>query len=276
MSGLKYECNKSIRHKMDFTHKKIWITGASSGIGEALVYELSKKGAEIIISARRNEELERVKDNCQDKSKIHIQTLDLEKHQQIMEIAEEILKKHGQIDILINNGGISQRSLTKETPLEIDKKIMDINYFGSICLTKAVLPKMLETRNGHIVVISSLTGKFGAPLRSAYAASKHALHGFFDTLRAETWQDGLKILLVCPGHIKTKVSINAITASGKPQNKMDEDSANGMLPEKLAAKIIKAINCNQQELITGGVEVMGVYVKRFFPRLFSRIIRNKK
>jgi dehydrogenase/reductase SDR family member 7B len=260
---------------MDFTNKKIWITGASSGIGESLAYEFSKLGAEIIISARRTDELERVKNNCQNKEKTSIQTLDLAKHDEIASIAGQVLNKFGKIDILVNNGGISQRSLGKETPLEIDKKIMDINYFGTVCLTKAILPGMLERKEGHIVVISSLTGKFGAPLRSAYAASKHALHGFFDTLRLESSKDGLKITLVCPGYIRTNVSINALTASGKPQNSMDPDSDNGMAPEKLAKIIIKAIVRGQEEIVTGGKEILGVYLKRFFPRLFSKMMKMK-
>jgi dehydrogenase/reductase SDR family member 7B len=261
---------------MDFTNKKIWITGASSGIGESLAYEFSKLGAEIIISSRRADELERVKNNCQNKDKTFIQILDLAKHDEIASIAGQVLNRFGKIDILVNNGGISQRSLCKETPLEIDKKIMDINYFGTVCLTKAILPSMLERKEGYIVVISSLTGKFGAPLRSAYAASKHALHGFFDSLRIESSKDGLKITLVCPGYIRTNVSINALTASGKPQNSMDPDSDNGMPPEKLAKKIIKAIDHGQEEIVIGGKEIMGVYLKRFLPRLFSNMMKMKK
>lgn len=261
---------------MKFSDKIIWITGASSGIGEALVYELSKKGAEIIISARRAEELERVKNNCANKEKIFIRTLDLSKHHEIPLIANEIINKHGSIDILINNGGISQRSLAKETPIEIDKKIMDINFFGTVCLTKSVLPSMLERKKGHIVVMSSLTGKFGTQLRSAYSASKHALHGFFDTLRYETWKEGLKITIICPGFVKTNVSINALTASGNAQNTMDEATNNGMSPEKLAKKIVKALKRNKEEFIAGGREISGVYIKRFFPGLFTWMIKRSK
>jgi dehydrogenase/reductase SDR family member 7B len=260
---------------MNFTSKTIWITGASSGIGEALTYEFSKLGAKIIISARRIEELERVKSNCLKPENINIQPLDLTEHAEIKEISKRVLNENGFVDILINNGGISQRSLTKNTPLEIDKKIMDINYFGTICLTKEILPSMIEKKQGHIVTLSSLTGKFGAPLRSAYAASKHALHGFFDTLRSEIWRDNIYVTLICPGYVHTNVSVNALTSSGKAQNSMDPETANGLKPEDLAKSIIKAIKNKKEELVIGGKEVMGVYLKRFFPKLLSKIVRKK-
>jgi len=259
---------------MIYNNKLVWITGASSGIGEALAYEFSKMGAEIIISARRLEELERVRNKCQFPNKVHVRKLDLSLHNEIDQIASEVIESFGKIDILINNGGVSQRSLVKDTPFELDKRIMDINYFGTIKLTKAILPTMLKFKKGHIVTITSLTGKFGAPLRSAYAASKHALHGFFDTLRSEIWRDGVYITLVCPGYISTNVSVNALTANGQPQNKMDEELANGMKPEKLAKYIIKAIEQKKEELLIGGKETLGVYIKRFFPKRFSKIIRN--
>lgn len=258
---------------MNFNNKTVWITGASSGIGEALVYEFSKLGAKIIISARRAEELERVKANSSYPENIVIQPLDLSQHDEIKTIAHKVLNNES-IDILINNGGISQRALTKDTPLEIDKKIMDINYFGTVCLTKEILPSMLVKKAGHIVTISSLTGKFGAPMRSAYAASKHALHGFFDTLRSEIWRDNVKISIICPGYVRTNVSINALTASGAAQNSMDESTDKGMKPQALARHIIKAIKNNKEELVIGGKETIGVYIKRFFPKWFSRIIRK--
>ena len=257
---------------MNFTDKRIWITGASSGIGEALTYLLSERGAEIIISSRRIEELERVKNKCKNKDKIHIQLLDLENHDQIIPTTKDVIDLFGKIDILINNGGISQRSLAKVTPPEVDKKIMDVNYFGTIYLTKALLPYMIDNKGGHIVVISSLTGKFGAPMRSAYSASKHALHGFFETLRAECQGDGIQVTLICPGYVKTNVSINALTAAGESQNTMDKSTENGMHPSKLAKKIVRSIERNRKELITGGPEILVVYIKRFFPGLFYWLV----
>ena len=261
---------------MDFKNKVVWITGASSGIGEAMVYAFDKRGAKIIVSARREKELERVKNNCKNSNNIIVQPLDLENHNSIDSIAQSVISKIDKIDILINNGGVSQRSLVKDTPLDVDKKIMNVNYFGTIALTKSVLPNMLKNKTGHIVVISSVTGKIGVPLRSAYAASKHALHGFFDTLRAETHNENILVSIICPGFIRTNVSINALTANGETQNTMDEATKLGMEPEVLAEKIIKTIEKKKEEVIFAGKESLGIYLKRFWPGLFSKIIRKAK
>ena len=261
---------------MDFKNKVVWITGASSGIGEALVYAFDRRGAKIVISARRETELERVKNNCKNPDNIIVQTLDLENHSSIDGVAQSVINKVNNIDFLINNGGISQRSLAKETPLNVDKRIMDINYFGTIALTKAVLPNMLERRNGHITVISSVTGKVGVPLRSAYAASKHALHGFFDTLRAEIWKENVHISIVCPGFIKTNISKNALKADGTAQNTMDPATNKGIEPSVLAEKIIDVISKKKEEVVIAGKENIAIYLKRFLPKVFSRVIKKAK
>jgi len=261
---------------MIFKDKIVWITGASSGIGEALVYAFNNVEAKLIISARREDELIRVKNNCKKNSEIFILPLDLLAHQTYKDKVKQVIEKFEKIDILVNNAGIGQRGLVKDTDFEVIKQIMDINFLGTVALTKEVLPLMLNQKCGKIVVMSSLTGKFGAPLRSAYSASKHALHGFFDTLRAETIEDNIDILLVCAGYVKTNISLNALTANGKPQNKMDDGQNNGMMPEILANKILKAISRNKKELTVGGKEVLGVYIKRFFPNLFCKIIAKQK
>jgi short-subunit dehydrogenase len=153
---------------------------------------------------------------------------------------------------------------------------MNVNYFGTLAVTKAVLPGMLTHQLGHIVTITSLTGKFGTPYRSAYAASKHALHGFFDSLRAELGDTRIKITLVCPGFIRTNVSINALTGSGDKLGTMDEATDKGMSPERLAYKILAAIERGDEEVYIGGKEVLGVYLKRLFPGYFSRLIRKAR
>ncbi len=261
---------------MNFKDKVVWITGASSGIGEALVYAFDKRGAKIIISARREAELERVKNSCQNSDNIIIQPLDLENHNSIEDITQEVLKKVINVDFLINNGGISQRSFAKDTPLNVDKRIMNINYFGTIALTKAVLPNMLERKNGHITVISSVTGKIGVPLRSAYAASKHALHGFFDTLRAESWKENIHISIICPGFIRTNISKNALKADGTAQNTMDPATDKGIEPSVLAEKIIQTISKKKEEVVIAGKENLALYLKRFLPGLLSKIIKKAK
>lgn len=257
-------------------NKVIWITGASSGIGEALAYALAAKGARLILSARRKEILERVKGNCPASAQQGIRTLplDLEKHETLRLSAEAAIQIFGHVDILINNGGISQRSLAAETALDVDRRLMEINYFSAISLTKYLLPHFTERRDGHIVNVSSLTGKFGTPYRSGYAASKHALHGFFDAVRAEHHKDNIRVTMICPGFIRTDLTLSALTADGAPLNKMDAAQYKGKPADWCARKIVSAIEKNKEEVYIGGREVFGVYIKRIFPRLFSRIIRK--
>lgn len=261
-----------------FKNKRVWITGASSGIGEALTYAFAQKQAHLIISSRNEQELNRVAAAAAQAgaASVNVQPLDLAKHDSIPGIVEMVSKKVGKIDILINNGGVSQRSLAIETGLDVDKKIMDINYFGTVALTKAVLPGMLTHQLGHIVTVTSLTGKFGSPYRSSYAAAKHALHGFFDSLRAELSESHIKVTLVCPGFVRTNVSINALTGSGAQLGTMDEATDKGMSPETVAYKILRAIELGREEIYFGGKEVLGVYLKRFFPAYFSKVIRKAK
>lgn len=255
----------------------IWVTGASSGIGEALAYCLAKNGAKLILSARRTEELERVKTACQlADNEIFILPLDLEKSADFRSKVKEAIAYFGKIDILINNGGVSQRSLAKDTAIEVDRRIMEIDYFGTIALSKALLPYFLEKKAGKFVVITSLVGKFGTPMRSAYSAAKHALHGFFDALRAESWKENIKVLIVCPGFVKTQVSVNALVGSGEKQGTMDNAQANGMSAEVCAEKIISAIKNDKEEVYMGGNEVFGVYLKRFLPSIFSKVLRKAK
>jgi short-subunit dehydrogenase len=260
---------------MRFKDKKVWITGASSGTGEALSYAFNKEGATVIITARRVEELNRVKSNCLFPENVHIAVMDMENHRQIIETSEIILQRFGTIDILFNNAGISQRSLATETDFSVDKRLMELNYFGPVLLTKCLLPMMIKRSSGHIVVMSSLTGKFGTPLRSAYAASKHALHGFFDSLRAEVHEHNIHVTIICSGYIKTNIAINALTEKGERQNNNDPGIQNGMLPEYFAKRALNAILINRQELTLGGKEKLGVYLKRFFPVWFSNIIRKQ-
>jgi short-subunit dehydrogenase len=258
------------------TNKVIWITGASSGIGEALAYALARKGTKLILSARRKEELERVKGNCPAESQPNIRVLpvDLTQSSTLQLSVEAAIQLFGHIDILVNNGGVSQRSLIKETSTEVDRKLMEVNYFGAVSLTKYLLPHFIQRRQGHYVVVSSLTGKFGTPYRSGYAASKHALHGFFDAVRAEHYGDHIRVTMICPGFIHTPITYSALTGDGSTLNKMDEAQYKGKPAEWCAAKIAKAIESKKEEVYIGGREVMGVYLKRFLPTLFSKIIRK--
>jgi short-subunit dehydrogenase len=256
-------------------NKVVWLTGASSGIGEALAYELAGKGAKLILSARRKEELERVKGNCPKESQpnIRVLPLDLSQPATLMLCTEAAVQVFGHIDILINNGGIRQRSLIKETNLEVDRKLMEINYFGTVALTRYLLPHFVNQKHGHYVVVSSLTGKFGTPYRSGYAASKHALHGFYDAVRAEHFNDGIKVTMICPGFIDTNVTHQPLI-DDRATHKMDEAQYKGKSPAWCASKIVSAIQKQKQEVYIRGREVLAVYIKRFFPKIFSFVIRK--
>ncbi|MET3113446.1 dehydrogenase/reductase SDR family protein 7B [Pedobacter sp. CG_S7] len=256
--------------------KVVWITGASSGIGEALVYRYHQEGAKLIISSRNRDELFRVKANCKNAINIHVLSLDLEQTETLPQKAQEALRIFGKIDLLINSGGISQRSLALATATETEEKIMRVNFWETVTLSKAVIPGMIEKGGGQIVCISSLTGKFGTRFRSAYAASKHALHGYFDSLRAEIADQKIDITLVCPGFIKTNVSLHALKGNGEAQNVMDDSINNGMPVADCAAKIYKAVSTKKQEVYIGGKEVKGVLFKRLFPLRFSKYMKTAK
>ena len=260
---------------MAFKNKVIWITGASSGIGEALVHALHERGARLILSSRREEVLEEVKQNCPVRREyIHILPLDLAETGQLKQKARQALGFYGAIDYLFNNGGISQRSLAVDTNAEVLRNVMEVNFFGTVALTRAVLPSMIERQKGHIVVTSSVMGKFGTRLRSGYAASKHALHGYFDCLRQEMHEFNIQVSLVCPGFVKTDVTRNALEGDGSKHNKMGKGQQHGMPPGELAEKLLPKIAAGKKEIYIGGREIAGIYLKRWAPGLLDRVLRN--
>lgn len=261
---------------MQWEGSTAWLTGASSGIGEALAYALSARGVQLILSARRVEVLEEVRARCARPETHHIIPLDLSAPEALQQTAAETVAVYGPIDLLVNNGGISQRALAKDTDLAVDRQIMEVNYFGAVALTKAVLPDMLKRGQGHIAVISSIAGKVGPPYRTAYAASKHALHGFFEALRAEVWDDGLRVTVVCPGFIHTNISRNALKGDGALHAQMDDNQAQGLSAAACAQQILRAIDAEKAEVLIGGKELMGVRLQRFAPGLLRRILRNRK
>ena len=262
----------------DFTGKVVWITGASSGIGEALARAFWSAGADLVLSARRREELERVSASLPSAAgrRCLVLPMDVSDSASFPASVERVKQRFGRIDVLVNNAGVSQRSWAAETPLEIDRRIMEVNFFGTVALTKCVLPLMLERRAGQIIVISSVAGKFGFYLRSAYSASKHALHGFFESLRMEVHREGVRVMLVCPGKIRTPISMNALTAEGRPFNAMDEGQIKGVPAEVCAERILKGALRGEEEVYIGGREVKALWIKRLSPGLFSRLIRRQK
>ena len=262
---------------MKFDSKVVWITGASSGIGEALAYEFLKENAKIIISSNDIEGLENVRNNCVKLGKeCTVKPFDLANSDEINKTVKEVIDEFGKVDILVNNGGVSQRSYAHETPIELDRKVMEIDYFGAVSLTKSVIPHMINNGGGNIAVTSSISGKFGFPLRSAYSAAKHALHGFFETLGMELREKAIYVTIVCPGRVKTDISKNALKSDGTPYGKMDDGQNFGIPVEKCARKYLSAIRKRKRETYIGSKEVLMVYFKRYLPRLFYKIASNVK
>lgn len=257
---------------MSFDNKVIWITGASSGIGKALVTEFAQRKARLLISGRRKDALEALKVHCEAHHvECKLLVFDLSEPREVSRAAKEWKSLYPHIDVLINNGGVSQRSLTVNTTLDVDRRVMEINFFSAITLTKAVLPGMIERKSGQLVAISSVVGKFGFSLRSAYSASKHALHGFFESLAIENEKHNVAVTMVCPGRVKTNVSLNALTHDGSAHGKMDEGQEKGITAEQCAESIIKAMESRKKEVYIGKNEVIMIYLKRFIPSLFYKI-----
>lgn len=259
---------------MRFRDKVVWVTGASSGIGEAVAVAFSREGARLVLSSRNRAELERVQRACAGEGHLVV-PLDLTRYDALPGATADVLRHFDHVDVLVHSGGVSQRSLVADTDLATDRAIMDLNFFGTVALTKAVLPSMLARKSGHIVPISSVVGYVGTPLRSTYSASKHALHGFFDSLRAEVAKDGIDVTIVCPGYIRTNVSLNALTGNGAAYGKMDGTHDRAMRPEECARRIVDAVAKRKQELVVGGKETWAVPLKRFIPRLVSKVVRMK-
>lgn len=256
----------------ELTNKIVWITGASSGIGEALAYEMAQAGATLILSSRNETELQRVRAGCAFPEKHSLIPLDLEKYQEFEEKVSLVWEKHGPIDVLINNAGISQRYLVVDSRLELDEKIMNINFFGPIALTRPILKKMLERGSGHIAVVSSMLGLYGIQTRSAYSASKHALRGYFECLRNELFNTKIKITIIFPGYINTQITANALMADGTTFGRVDEFHSSGIPSKECAQKIVHAIRVEKPVLIVAGVkERFGLFIARFLPAVFRYI-----
>ncbi len=263
---------------MKYKNKVIWITGASSGIGEALAMVAAKQGAKLILSARRADELNRVKaaTGLPDEQ-VLVLPLDVADVTAIAAATEKATAHFGQIDVLVNNAGLSHWSKIKDTSFEVIQQIMSVNFFGGVALAKAVLPGMLRHKSGSIIVVSSILGKMITPKQGAYNASKHALMGFYETLQAELKGEGVNVLLVCPGFVRTNVAKNSLDRNGKPINKDNQLIAGGLDPIVVAEKILDAAAAGKREIVIAGAkEHFGLMMKRFFPALFARFIAGSK
>jgi short-subunit dehydrogenase len=261
---------------MDFQGRRTWITGASSGIGEALAYAFHQAGARLVLSARREEELRRVQAACGGEPAASVLPLDVTDAPALPEKIRRALALFGGIDILVLNAGITQRSLARETEESVYRRLMEINFFASAAIARGVLPSMLAQKHGHIVVISSVAGKLGVPLRSGYCASKFALHGFFEALRAEEERNGVRVTMVCPGYVRTPISLSALRGDGRPHARMDSELARGMPVEECARQVLRGIAGGKKEIVVAAArEKSLVYMKRFLPGLLARMIGSR-
>ncbi len=257
---------------MRFRDQVVWITGASSGIGEGLAHGFHQEGADIIISARREAELERVKAACTEgPGKVHVLPFDIAEESARRDAVWIALREAGRVDILVNNAGISQRALGKDTLLDIDRRVMEVDYFGPIDLTKQVLPNMIERNSGHLVVTSSVAGKYGVPMRTAYCAAKHALHGFFDTLRIELLPYNINVTLLVIAGVKSKVSFHSLTGDGSEWGKDDWVGSSGMSPADCAKIVMDGMVNGEEEIdIAKGPPLELLWLKRFLPHTLTR------
>lgn len=255
------------------TGKTVWICGASSGIGAALAQALADRGAHLILTARRLDRLEAVRAACLNPENHRVHELDISQPDAIAAVSAEILAE-GVPDVLINNAGISQRASVAEVDMQVVRRIMEVNFFGAVAVTKAVLPAMLERGSGTIVATNSVMGKLGTRMRSSYAASKHALLGFYDCLRAEVHGAGVRVISICPGYVRTELNLHSLTADGSPAGRVSPKAGSHMPPEKVAERICRAIERGEAEVVLGGHERWGVVLQRFAPGLLRRIVRR--
>lgn len=249
----------------DLTNKVVWITGASGGIGEALALGAAARGARLILSARREDQLQRVRERCARPQDVAILPCDLEQLHDPEALHARAAACFGPVDVLVNNAGLSQRTLALDTSMDSCRRIMEVDFFAPVALSRAVMPGMRERGCGHIVVVSSVFGHIAMARRSVYAAAKHALHGYFDCARVELGDKGIAFTLACPGFVSTQVSVNALGPDGQPYGGVDSDIAKGMAPERCAERIWRAVERNELEVTIAGKERVAVYFKRFLP-----------
>ncbi len=262
---------------LSFGGKVVWITGASSGIGEGVAKQLATKGAKLVLSARNEQELQRVAELCLslgcEQNNILVLPLDVGQFDTMTAAKDRVLECFGRIDLLFNNAGVSQRSLCLETDMSVYETMMQVNVLGQIALTKTVLPVMVEQGSGHIAVTASVAGKVGVPIRTGYCAAKHAVMGFFDALRTEVAHLGIKVTTITPGFIHTNVSINALTGDGSPTGTTDENIANGMDVTECCQIIVDGFENGVEEIAMGGEQEMGLLqLKREDPSSTFRLL----
>ena len=256
-----------------YSGKTVFVTGASSGIGEAMVRNLASSPCTIFIGARSTDKLESLKNELETNHvKIHAIPMDLFDSKSLVNAFNELSRRTDRLDLLINNGGISQRGLAKDTEFSVVNRIMQVNFLGTIEWTTHCMPLLLKANKAHIIAISSVVGEYGFPLRSAYAASKHALKGYFQSMQLEP--DSPSVSIVSPGRITTNISINALNSDGKKHGEMDAGQAGGVSAEKAAEKILRRAAKRKNNIFIGSGEIVLLYISRYLPPLYRRIAKN--
>lgn len=254
--------------------KIIIITGASSGIGKACAIIFAKAGASVVIAGRNENklhetkaEIERINGNV-----LSVQC-DVSNENDCKRLVDETIKKFNRADVLINNAGISMRALFEETGLDVLKKLMDTNFWGTVYCTKYALPYLLRT-NGSVVGISSIAGKKGLPGRSGYSASKFAMEGFLETVRIENLKKNLHVLVACPGFTTSNIRNTALSKDGNMQGESPRDEKKMMSAEQVAGRILDAVKKRKRDLILTGNGKMSVWLNKFFPAWMDKVVYN--
>jgi short-subunit dehydrogenase len=222
------------------------------------------------------EKLETVRQKCANPDRHIVLPLDVSNTAELATKVADVLVECGEIDVLINNAGISQRSLVKDTALDVDRRIMEVDFFGPVALTKAVLPHMLARGQGQLVVVSSVAGLVATPLRSAYAAAKHAIAAFYNALRAEVFDAGVRVAVVYPGFVRTDITLHALEGDGSAHGVMDGKLEEGMAPDVFAARVVAALAKGDAHIVIAGREKMAVWLGRLSPDLLAWVIRRVK
>lgn len=253
----------------------VWVTGASSGIGAEFARQLAQQGARLILSARREPNLQTLRATLPSPESHLILPLDMSDISSFDEAMTLALKAFPKIDVLINNAGISHRDWAADTSLSVDRQVMEVNYFGPVALSKRLVRLWKNTNGGVLVFISSMTGKLGSQKRSAYSAAKHALLGFAESIRPEVYENNIAVVSVCPSFVRTNISQNALTAKGQTYDKADSEIENGMPVEDFVRTVIKRILRGDEEVVLArGMPFWGYLLKRFSANAYHKAVRR--
>ncbi|MDC7227581.1 MAG: SDR family NAD(P)-dependent oxidoreductase [Spirochaetales bacterium] len=261
-----------------YNDKRIWITGASSGIGKALAEILVTQGARLVLTARRKNLLEEIRTAAPETAEVSILDADLADIDALPEVCRKAWDEYSGLDIIIMNAGVSQRSLFRDMDFETGRNLFDINFFTHTKIMHELLPRLEAQGHGRIAAVTSLSGHIPSPLRIYYSSAKHALHGFYETLAAETWTSGIRVSMIIPGFVRTNISYNAVDGEGRAFGKLDPLQKSGADPSSAAKKILNKLERGKREIYVGYTTNAAVarFLGRVAPGLLLRILRNMK